>query len=154
MLGKCLIYFPLSVLSSTTHIATWPIRITWRGMAYVPHSLINLIDRTYPVVTFTLLAVGCGVVMGGCAGFAIEVFTSMMVSATWGDKHKTTTTTTTSSQDQTFQEVDPHSDDDEDCQEPLLSYIQQKHPESINENSPSHNMDFIGLRRRSPPVKA
>lgn len=38
----------------------------------------------HPLVTFLLLAVVCGLVIGGCAGFATEAFSAFVLSSTWG----------------------------------------------------------------------
>ncbi|KAI8093301.1 uncharacterized protein BX664DRAFT_357759 [Halteromyces radiatus] len=41
----------------------------------------------YPVLMYCGAASICGLIIGGCSGFAVEAITSAMINATWGKQH-------------------------------------------------------------------
>ncbi|KAI8142972.1 hypothetical protein BJV82DRAFT_612950 [Fennellomyces sp. T-0311] len=69
-----------------TNLALSPARLTWSTITWLyRNGVIGITHLTsHPVVPFLLTAIGCGLVIGGCAGFAVEACTSMLLSATWG----------------------------------------------------------------------
>ncbi|KAI7849396.1 hypothetical protein BDC45DRAFT_520675 [Circinella umbellata] len=79
-----------TLLSKSTYIAFSPARLTYNTIGWIMRRLILLITQltSNPVVSFILVAIGCGLLIGGCAGFAVEAFSSMLLSATWGKQTK------------------------------------------------------------------
>ena len=69
-----------------TYIALSPARLGWKSFTWLCRNGMGAITHltSYPLVPFLLTAIGCGLVIGGCAGFAVEACTSMLLSATWG----------------------------------------------------------------------
>ncbi|KAL7310674.1 hypothetical protein PS15m_010145 [Mucor circinelloides] len=74
---KCTMYMlsPLLWLSS----------ICWHQFVTKPLDLfLHVLHVLYPVIMFCVAAICCGMFIGGCAGFAAEAFSSILISATWG----------------------------------------------------------------------
>lgn len=81
--------FLLSMLWSGVVLAfspfVWTFSLLWDTLIAKPFDLFLHIARVlYPVALFSLAAVGCGLVIGGMAGFAAEAFSSICITATWG----------------------------------------------------------------------
>lgn len=67
----------------------WIISFSWNNLILKPLDLLLSINRTlYPITMFCLAAVCCGLFIGGCAGFAAEAFSSIVITATWGPQPK------------------------------------------------------------------
>lgn len=67
----------------------WVILACWNNFVMKPFTLcIHVAHIFYPVAMFCLAAVLCGLVIGGCAGFAAEAFSSLLITATWGTEKK------------------------------------------------------------------
>jgi hypothetical protein len=63
----------------------WIIKFSWHQLVTKPFDLlVYTLHVLYPVLMFFLAAICCGVFIGGCAGFAAEAFSSILISATWG----------------------------------------------------------------------
>ncbi|KAI9317260.1 hypothetical protein BX666DRAFT_1877846 [Dichotomocladium elegans] len=67
----------------------WPVlaivSTLWRLLVVAPWQLfMGIAHVLYPVVLFCFVAVLCGIVIGGCAGFAAEAVSWFTVTATWG----------------------------------------------------------------------
>lgn len=63
----------------------WIIKFCWNQFVSKPFDLLlYVLHVLYPVLMFCLAAICCGVFIGGCAGFAAEAFSSILISATWG----------------------------------------------------------------------
>ncbi|ORY98074.1 hypothetical protein BCR43DRAFT_490822 [Syncephalastrum racemosum] len=81
--------FLLSILWSGIVLAfspfVWTISLLWETLIAKPFDLfLHIVRVLYPVAMFSLAAVGCGLVIGGMAGFAAEAFSSICITATWG----------------------------------------------------------------------
>ncbi|KAG0185648.1 hypothetical protein DFQ28_009028 [Apophysomyces sp. BC1034] len=67
----------------------WVVRLCWNGFVMKPFALFLHVSYVlYPVMMFCLAAVCCGLVIGGCAGFAAEGFSALLITATWGSEKK------------------------------------------------------------------
>ncbi|KAI9010917.1 hypothetical protein CLU79DRAFT_772584 [Phycomyces nitens] len=63
----------------------WLARLCWTGLVVKPVLLFaHICYVLWPITLFCLVAVCCGLLIGGCAGFAAEAFSSVLISATWG----------------------------------------------------------------------
>ena len=79
-----------TLLSQGTYLAFSPARLTYRFISWIMRGLILAITQLTmnPVISFILVAIGCGLLIGGCAGCAVESISSMLLSATWGKQSK------------------------------------------------------------------
>lgn len=67
----------------------WIFQLSWSILVLKPLDLFLYVNRTlYPITMFCLAAVFCGLFIGGCAGFAAEAVSSIMITATWGPQPK------------------------------------------------------------------
>lgn len=67
----------------------WLTSNLWSSFVAKPYYLFMHVARTlYPITLFCLAAICCGLFIGGCAGFAAEAFSSILISATWGPQPK------------------------------------------------------------------
>lgn len=74
---KCTVTILSPILWITTNL--------WSSFITKPFQLfMHLAHILYPVIVFCIAAVCCGLFIGGCAGFAAEAFSSILISATWG----------------------------------------------------------------------
>ncbi|KAI9314856.1 hypothetical protein BX666DRAFT_418754 [Dichotomocladium elegans] len=75
-----------TVVSRTASIAFSPVRFSWRATKWMTltvwRSVVNFVST--PIVAYILVAISCGAVIGGCAGFAVELFTTLLYSITCG----------------------------------------------------------------------
>ncbi|KAI8087022.1 uncharacterized protein B0P05DRAFT_533389 [Gilbertella persicaria] len=67
----------------------WLLRACWTHFVIKPLDMcLYVFHVLYPVIMFCLAAMGCGLFIGGCAGFAAEACSSLLISATWGPQPK------------------------------------------------------------------
>ncbi|KAI9254480.1 hypothetical protein BDA99DRAFT_518514 [Phascolomyces articulosus] len=106
-----------TLFSQGTFIAFSPVRLTYKITTWFIRKIILNITQlaSYPVVSFILAAIGCGLLIGFCAGFAVEAFSSMLLSATWGKPKPTLTT-----EEQEEHEPIEHQDVNDGQGSPLL----------------------------------
>lgn len=65
--------------------AIWLASWCWHWLLAPPLAwVMHVLHVMYPVLMYCLAAVCCGLIMGGCAGFAAEALSSLTVAATWG----------------------------------------------------------------------
>ncbi|KAI7877717.1 hypothetical protein K492DRAFT_171412 [Lichtheimia hyalospora FSU 10163] len=78
------------MMAQCTWLALTPLRISWNISTWIISHTINIAITvaTYPPVTALLMVIGCGLLIGACAGFGVELVTSMLLSATWGKEKK------------------------------------------------------------------
>lgn len=70
----------------------WILNFTWTYLIRKPLALFSYANSTlYPIILFCLAAAACGLFIGGCAGFASEAFSSVVITATWGPQSKKST---------------------------------------------------------------
>ncbi|OAD75470.1 hypothetical protein PHYBLDRAFT_166706 [Phycomyces blakesleeanus NRRL 1555(-)] len=97
---------------------SWLVRLCWTGLVVKPAMLFaHICYVLWPITLFCLMAVLCGLVIGGCAGFAAEAFSSVLISATWGggnitEKQKSKDTVLSQVSDSDI-DVDADIEDDE-----------------------------------------
>lgn len=85
-----LCYSFVDVVKSATYYACSPARWIWHAITWILSHIAVMFHTLYPILFYLLIVVGCGALIGGCAGFAVEAFSAMLLSATWGsDKSKT-----------------------------------------------------------------
>lgn len=67
----------------------WIIQFCWHQFITKPFDLLlYVLHMLYPVLMFCFAAICCGIFIGGCAGFAAEAFSSILITATWGPQPK------------------------------------------------------------------
>ncbi|KAJ8654492.1 hypothetical protein O0I10_009798 [Lichtheimia ornata] len=79
-----------SIMAKCTWLALTPLRFSWNMTTWIISNTISIVVTiaTYPPVTTLLMVIGCGLLIGACAGFGVELITSMVLSATWGKEKK------------------------------------------------------------------
>lgn len=86
-LGLCYIF--IDFVKSAIYYACSPGRWMWHAITWILLHIAAMLHDIYPVLVYLLIVIGCGALIGGCAGFAVEAFSAMLLSATWGiDKPK------------------------------------------------------------------
>ncbi|KAI9480770.1 MAG: hypothetical protein EXX96DRAFT_192679 [Benjaminiella poitrasii] len=82
---KYIFNFLIQSITYTCSPFVWVLAFCWRQFITKPFNLLlYLIHVFYPVIMFCIAAMCCGIFIGGCAGFAAEAFSSILISATWG----------------------------------------------------------------------
>ncbi|KAI8088987.1 uncharacterized protein BX664DRAFT_331911 [Halteromyces radiatus] len=72
----------------------WPVYLICSFFILRPlYYFYHLCQLLYPVAIYLGVAVICGIIIGGCAGFTAEALSSIILNATWGPSTTTTTTT-------------------------------------------------------------
>lgn len=120
IVAKCT-WFALSPLVFSWNISTWMISHTIN---------IAITIATYPPVTTLLMVIGFGLLIGACAGFGVELVTSMLLSATWGKEKKTINDPAIDMEkvdDDEHQTVDQQEDMDDEVTEMRLGTKKSRH---------------------------
>ncbi|CAO3640299.1 unnamed protein product [Mucor fragilis] len=82
---KYLIGFIIKITMYMLSPLLWVSSTCWHQFVTKPLDLfLHVLHVLYPVIMFCVAAICCGVFIGGCAGFAAEAFSSILISATWG----------------------------------------------------------------------
>ncbi|KAK4512235.1 Protein kinase [Mucor velutinosus] len=82
---KYLIGFIIKITMYMLSPILWLLGTCWHQFVTKPLDLLLHVLRVlYPLIMFCVAAICCGVFIGGCAGFAAEAFSSILISATWG----------------------------------------------------------------------
>ena len=82
---KSMFSFLLNCILTVLTPVTWIAHTVWSNFVAKPFGLFMAAAHiVYPVILFCIAAVACGLFIGGCAGFAAEAFSSLLISATWG----------------------------------------------------------------------
>ncbi|KAF1800935.1 hypothetical protein FB192DRAFT_1383098 [Mucor lusitanicus] len=82
---KYLIGFIINITMYMLSPLLWLSSTCWHQFVTKPLDLfLHVLHVLYPVIMFCVAAICCGVFIGGCAGFAAEAFSSILISATWG----------------------------------------------------------------------
>ncbi|KAG2210611.1 hypothetical protein INT46_005287 [Mucor plumbeus] len=121
---KYLIGFMIRITMYSVSPLIWLSSACWHQFVTKPLDLfLHVVNILYPVIMFCVAAICCGIFIGGCAGFAAEAFSSILISATWGPQsHKGT------EQEQTVELVDRNegltdeSDVEEEEQENIYNH--------------------------------
>jgi hypothetical protein len=91
----------------------WLTQLIWRHLILTPYALlVQAIYIMYPVLLFCGAACICGLVIGGCSGFAAEALSSALINATWGKQPREKTTE--DDDDDDTASTHSHDDDNED----------------------------------------
>ncbi|KAL9539866.1 hypothetical protein MBANPS3_010017 [Mucor bainieri] len=87
---KYLIGFIINITMYMLSPILWLSSTCWHQFVTKPLDLfLHVLHVLYPVIMFCVAAICCGVFIGGCAGFAAEAFSSILISATWGPQEAT-----------------------------------------------------------------
>ncbi|ORZ13173.1 hypothetical protein BCR42DRAFT_419331 [Absidia repens] len=63
----------------------WMTRWLWRHLILTPWTMaVHATHIMYPVLIYCGAACLCGLIIGGCSGFAAEAMSSAVINATWG----------------------------------------------------------------------
>lgn len=63
----------------------WLTQWLWQQLVITPyHMAIDTTTILYPIFIYCAAACFCGVLIGGCSGFAAEAIITMFINATWG----------------------------------------------------------------------
>ncbi|CAO3611674.1 unnamed protein product [Cunninghamella echinulata] len=63
----------------------WLTQWLWQQLVITPyHMAIDTTTILYPIFVYCAAACFCGVLIGGCSGFAAEAIITMFINATWG----------------------------------------------------------------------
>ncbi|KAI8063793.1 hypothetical protein BC940DRAFT_306870 [Gongronella butleri] len=63
----------------------WTTAWLWQRLVMAPVLMaMEATSLMYPVLVYCLAAGMCGVIIGGCGGFALEAMSSALLNATWG----------------------------------------------------------------------
>lgn len=82
---KSMFSFFMTCISTACFPFLWIARNLWSQFVVKPFDLfMHVVQFLYPVILFCFAAVCCGLFIGGCAGFAAEACSSLLISATWG----------------------------------------------------------------------
>lgn len=82
---KYLIGFMIRITMYLISPLIWLFSTCWHQFVTKPLDLfLHVLHVLYPVIMFCVAAICCGIFIGGCAGFAAEAFSSILISATWG----------------------------------------------------------------------
>lgn len=82
---KYLIGFIIRITMYLISPLIWLSSTCWHQFVTKPLNLfLHVLNVLYPVIMFCVAAICCGIFIGGCAGFAAEAFSSILISATWG----------------------------------------------------------------------
>ncbi|CEP16378.1 hypothetical protein [Parasitella parasitica] len=82
---KYLIGFIVTIAMYLLSPMLWLFSACWHQFVTKPLDLfLYVLHVLYPVIMFCTAAVCCGLFIGGCAGFAAEAFSSILINATWG----------------------------------------------------------------------
>lgn len=86
---KSLFFLVYKCMTTVLSPIMWLTNNLWAGFVAKPYHLFMHVARVlYPVTLFCAAAIFCGLFIGGCAGFAAEAFSSILISATWGPQPK------------------------------------------------------------------
>lgn len=92
----------------------WLAQLVWRHLILTPYGLlVQAIYIMYPVLLFCGAACICGLIIGGCSGFAAEALSSALINATWG-KQPTDKTEDDDDDDDDTASTHSHDYDNED----------------------------------------
>ncbi|KAG0175629.1 hypothetical protein DFQ28_006607 [Apophysomyces sp. BC1034] len=114
--------------------------------------MMSLLDRIYPLPIFVLAAVFCGLVVGGCAGFAAEALSSLCIAT--HPPHRTTRQQQEEVVDRTTS-TDLQSKYDETISNPEIQKQEQPPPQrkKIGAFSTKSRSRFItAIRNRRPKI--
>ncbi|GAN11510.1 hypothetical protein MAM1_0643d11073 [Mucor ambiguus] len=82
---KYLIGFIVKITMYMLSPILWLSSTCWHQFVTKPLDLfLHVLHVLYPVIMFCVAAICCGMFIGGCAGFAAEALSSILISATWG----------------------------------------------------------------------
>ncbi|CAO3655447.1 unnamed protein product [Mucor hiemalis] len=82
---KSMFSFFMTCISTASFPFLWIASSLWSQFVVKPFDLfMHVVQFLYPVILFCFAAVCCGLFIGGCAGFAAEACSSLLISATWG----------------------------------------------------------------------
>lgn len=119
-----------SIMVQCTWLALTPLRFSWNISTWmISHTIsITVTIATYPPVTTLLMVIGCGLLIGACAGFGVELITSMVLSATWGKEKKAINDPVMEHDDDQHQPIEQRDDlYDDDVIEMRLASKKSKH---------------------------
>jgi hypothetical protein len=86
---KYLFGFVINVIQYLFAPFSWLFSTLWSQLVTKPFALfLHVMHILYPVLMFCVAAIGCGLFIGGCAGFAAEAFSNLLITATWGPQPK------------------------------------------------------------------
>ncbi|OBZ87754.1 hypothetical protein A0J61_04194 [Choanephora cucurbitarum] len=138
---RSLFSFLFSCLSYLCSPFLWLLRACWSVFLIRPLDLLfYLYSVFYPVIMFCLAAVGCGLFIGGCAGFASEALSTLLITTTWGPQP-------TSKQIPT--------EDEEEEEEPIRPRRQFEHRPSSSSSTTSiwDNKPFFSKKQGKEPLR-
>lgn len=130
------VLFAMSTIRSIVAKCTWfalsPLRYSWSISTWMISHTINIAITiaTYPPVTTLLMVIGFGLLIGACAGFGVELVTSMLLSATWGKEKKTINDPAIDIEkvdDDEHQTIDQQEDMDDEVTEMRLGTKKSRH---------------------------
>ncbi|KAI7905028.1 uncharacterized protein BX663DRAFT_308355 [Cokeromyces recurvatus] len=125
----------------------WIFSACWYQFVTKPFHLLSYILHVfYPVILFCIAAMCCGIFIGGCAGFAAEAFSSILISATWGQQKQ---------KQQVQEEKNFINNDDEMIKEDVYSSFVHSKNNSIQSLSTFFGTSSITKKKKGKePLKA
>lgn len=148
----CVIYIIQYMLTPFSYLFS----TMWSLLVMKPFALfLHVMHTLYPVLVFCAAAIGCGVFIGGCAGFAAEAFSNLLIAATWGPQPKEKDTRGQDELVYTADTASEHpvdSEDDEPNQSPFFSSKKSKKALGKEPMIPRTSNSHCSSRSSSPPV--
>jgi hypothetical protein len=153
---KYLFAFVINVIQYLLAPFGWLVRTLWSQLVAKPFALfLHVMHILYPVLMFCAAAIGCGLFIGGCAGFAAEAFSNLLITATWGPQPKEQPEEQVFTQDPVPEPLllDVDTEDDEpNYSTTTSSFFGAKKSKKARGKEPMHNSSNCSSRSSSPPV--
>lgn len=130
-------YFIYKCITTLLSPILWITTNAWSNFVTKPFQLfLHLAHILYPVTLFCVAAICCGLFIGGCAGFAAEACSSLLISATWGPQPKKVS----------VQEEEEEEEEDEEEEEEERIMLNDN--ESAIHNTTGSISSFFGQRKQ------
>ncbi|KAI9252572.1 hypothetical protein EDC94DRAFT_620998 [Helicostylum pulchrum] len=135
-------YFIYKCITTLLSPIMWITTNAWSNFVTKPFQLfLHLAHILYPVTLFCVAAVCCGLFIGGCAGFAAEACSSLLISATWGPQPKKVSVQEDEDEDEEEEEMEENEEGEEER-------VMLNDNESTIHNTTGSISSFFGQRKR------
>ncbi|KAI8335866.1 hypothetical protein BC941DRAFT_429616 [Chlamydoabsidia padenii] len=122
----------------------WLAQELWRHLVLTPLTLlVQVLNYMYPVLLFCGAACLCGLIIGGCSGFAAEALSSAVINATWGKQPIDKNTNN-----------DDDDDDDDDDTATTDSQEEEDNDQTWNDNDKMGDIDWRHTSSRHSSVSS
>ncbi|KAI8359136.1 hypothetical protein BD560DRAFT_405421 [Blakeslea trispora] len=142
---RSLFGFLFTFLSYVCSPFLWLLGMGWSVFVIKPFDLLSYLYHVlYPVIMFCLAAVGCGLLIGGCAGFASEALSTLLITSTWGPQHISK------------KRVQPEEQEEEEEEEPIMQRRLFEHRPSSSSSTTSlwDSKPFFSKKQGKEPLRS